>query len=127
MNDIANRSLLLASYGVMSVNMALELVAHPGAKDHNSSILGLLFYLVILAALYLRAPAALVKAAAVLSAWIGLFGAYVLLNYVILRGATWESGPGLIVRFYFVVVVPAFAIRYFIVNARSKAVSTNDV
>jgi|SRR5215469_14495231 len=129
MNDLANRTLLIASYCIMSTNMAIEVIAHPDAKDHNSSILGLAFCLLILAALLLRAPAVLVKAAAVLNAWIILIGGYLLINYLGLRGLTWETAPDLVVRFYFVVVVPAFAIRYFIINKHSVAatIKPNDV
>ena len=129
MRDLANRTLLIASYCVMSTNMAIEVIAHPNAKDHNSSILGLAFCLVILAALFSRAPGALVKAAAVLNAWIILVGGYLLINYLTLRASTWEAAPELLVRFYFVVVVPVFAIRYFIINKHTPAapIEANDV
>jgi hypothetical protein len=127
MNDLANRTLLVASYIVMSTNMAIELIAHPSAKDHASSILGLGFCLVILAALLLRRPFALVAAATVLNAWIVLFGAYLLIDYAALRGMSWESTPDLVIRFYFAVVVPAFAIRYFIINGQHERAARNDV
>jgi hypothetical protein len=127
MNDLANRTLLVASYLVMSTNMAVELIAHPSAKDHTHSILGLGFCLVVLSALLLRRPFALVAGATVLNAWIALFGAYLLLDYVARRGTSWESAPDLIVRFYFAVVVPAFAIRYFIINGQHERAARNDV
>jgi hypothetical protein len=127
MNDLANRTLLVASFLVMSTNMAIELAAHPDAKDHAASILGLGFCLVILAALLLRAPFILVKAATVLNAWIALFGAYLLIDYAAHRGISRESAPDLVTRFYFAVVVPAFAIRYFIINAQRERAARDDV
>ncbi len=127
MNDLANRTLLVASYLVMSTNMAIELIAHPSAKDHSSSILGLVFCLVILTALLVRRPFALVATATVLNAWIALFGAYLLIDYMGRRGMSWESAPDLFIRLYFAVVVPAFAIRYFIINAQHERASRHDV
>jgi hypothetical protein len=127
MNDLANRTLLIASYLVMSTNMAIELVAHPAAKDHVASSLGLGFCVIILAALLVRRPFALVSAATVLNAWIALFGAYLLIDYLARRGITWEGAPDLVVRFYFAVIVPAFAIRYFIINAQRERAARHDV
>ena len=127
MNDLANRTLLVASYLVMSTNMAIELIAHPRAKDRCASVLGLGFCLIILAALLLRRPFALVAAATVLNSWIALFGGYLLIDYVARRGLSWEAASDLVVRLYFAVVVPAFAIRFFFIDGRRERAARNDV
>ena len=85
MNDIANRTLLIASYCVMSTNMAIEVIAHPDAKDHSGSIIGLGFCLLILLALVRRISPRLAVAAAALAGLITVVGAYLIIRFVISR------------------------------------------
>ena len=51
METLSNRILLIASYCLMSINMTIEVVGHPDAKDHAGSITGLAFCVAILVAL----------------------------------------------------------------------------
>ncbi len=120
MRGIANRTLLVASYLVMSTNMAIEVIAHPEAKDHTGSILGLGFCLLILVALVRRFSPALAQIAAVLNALIAMGGAYLIGYYVYSRGVSLAAAPDILVRTYFVVVVPIFAIRYFVAATRAS-------
>ena len=48
---LENRSLLIASYCVISIQMLIEVIAHPDAKDHVGSMTGLFFLIVVLTAL----------------------------------------------------------------------------
>jgi len=53
MNNRVTRLCLIAAYCFMSWRMAVELISHPAAKDHASSILGLGFVLLVPIALFL--------------------------------------------------------------------------
>ena len=115
----SNRSLLIASYCVMSINMALEIVIHPAAQDHRASITGLAFWLFTLLVLIFRTTSAIVVGAAVLNAFIALVSAWLILYYLHSHGAGWGAAPDLITRTYFAVLVPAFAVRYFVSSAKA--------
>jgi hypothetical protein len=126
MNDIANRTLLIASYCVMSTNMAIEVIAHPDAKDHGGSIVGLGFCLLILIALIRRISPKLAVAAATLSGLIAVVGAYLIIRFVILQGVGSATAPDLIVKVYFSIVVPVFAARYIVLRDRAIRAASSD-
>jgi hypothetical protein len=114
-----NRSLLIVSYCILSINMLIEVIAHPDAKDHVNSIIGLLFLVVILVAFALNKPARLVVLATVLNVLIAIVSGYLILLYLYKHPVGWDVAKDLIARAYFVVLVPLFAVRYFIASARA--------
>ena len=120
MTELKNRSLIIASYCVICVQMLIEVIAHPNASDHVGSVTGLLFLLVVLAALILDKPARLVLLAAVLSVLMATFSAYLLLLYAFRNPSGWDGVKELFGRAYFVVLVPLFAAQCLIASARRR-------
>ncbi len=118
MNVTENRSLLIVSYSILSINMLIEVIAHPDAKDHVGSITGLLFLIVALVALVLNKPPRLIVLATVLNMLIALVGGYLILTYIHKNAVGWDAAKDLIVRTYFVILVPIFAVHYFVAQAR---------
>jgi len=110
----------------MSTNMAIEVIAHPDAKDHSGSIIGLGFCLLILIALIRRISPRLAVAAATLSGLIAVVGAYLIIRFVILRGVGSATAPDLIVKVYFSIVVPVFATRYIVLRERAIRAASSD-
>jgi hypothetical protein len=121
MNDRIARLCLIAAYCLMSWRMAVEVISHPEAKDHASSILGLGFCLLILIALLLLKPSVLVRVATALSGIIATLSLYIFGIYLLKHGAGWGEAKDLLVRALFTVVVPVFTVGYFIGNARANA------
>jgi len=113
MNRSAVRLCLIAALCVMSLNMATEVITHPEANDHASSILGLGFCLVILIALILLRPPVLVQVAGTLSALIAAASLYIFGSYLLKHGAAWGEAKDLLIRALFTVVVPVCAAGYF--------------
>ena len=118
MNFSDTRPLLVASYSVLSINMLIEVIAHPDAKDHVGSITGLLFLAVILVALVLNKPPGLIFLATVLNMLNSLVCGFLILTYIHKNAVGWDAAKDLIVRTYFMILVPIFAIRYFAAQAR---------
>lgn len=119
-----NWSLLIASYCVWSINMLIEVIVHPNASDHLGSIIGLLFLLVTLIALVINRPAGFLVFVTVLNIFIAIVGGYIIVLYLYRHGVSANSATELIVRAYFAVLVPIFAVRYFIATARTLNLST---
>lgn len=113
MANLANRSLLIASYCIISVNLAIELIAHPRATDHADSVVGLVLCLLVLVALIKPLSSTLIRVAAVLNALMVLVGIWILGTYTYLHGISWNVASDVVVRVYFAIVVPAFSFRYF--------------
>jgi uncharacterized membrane protein len=126
MVTLSNRILLVASYCLMSINMAIEVVVHPDARDHAGSITGLGFCVATLIALVWNMPAALNTAVAVLNVLIATIGAALIGRYLYAHAVTWAEVPELLVRVYLVVVVPIVAVCYFIVRAREVKAAGHD-
>jgi hypothetical protein len=118
MGTLSNRILLVASYCLMSINMAIEVVAHPDAKDHVGSITGLAFCVATLIALVWEMPARWNLAVTVLNVLMAMVGAYLIAYYLYSHGVGWAEAPELMVRVYLVVVVPIVAVCFFIARAR---------
>ena len=123
MNNRITRLCLIAAYCLMSWRMAVEVISHPEAKDHASSILGLGFCLLILIALLLLKPSVLVRVATALSGIIATLSLYIFGIYLLKHGAGWGEAKDLLVRALFTVVVPVFTVGYFIANARASRIS----
>ena len=102
--------------------MAVEVISHPEAKDHASSILGLGFVLVVLIALSLRKPQALVKVATAVSGLIAAGSLYIFSIYLLKHGAGRGEARDLLTRAFFTVVVPVFTVGYFIADARASRI-----
>lgn len=119
-----NWSLLIASYCVWSINMVIEVIAHPNASDHAASITGLLFLLVTLIALVINKPAGFLVFVTVLNIFIAIVGGYIILVYLYRHGANADGAKDLITRAYFAVLVPIFAVRYFVITARALNLSS---
>ena len=100
--------------------MAIEVASHPAAKDHTGSVMGLAFCVFILFALIFCTAPAIYIGAVLTNVIIGVVGVYLILRYLNSPGIAWSAAPETIARTYFVVVVPAFAVRYF-VNALRAA------
>jgi hypothetical protein len=120
METLSNRILLIASYCLMSINMTIEAVGHPDAKDHVASITGLVFCLATLVALLREMPAFFNTAVTVLNVLIAAVGTYLIGRYLYSHGVTLADAPELLVRIYLVVVVPVVAVYYFINRARAR-------
>ena len=120
MNTLSNRVLLIASYCLMSINMAIEVLNHPDAKDHVGSITGFGFCLVTLVALIWKVPTRWITGVTVLNVFIALVGVYLIATYIYSHGADWSEAPELLIRVYLVVVVPIVAVCYFITLARAQ-------
>ena len=123
MTTAKNWSLLIASYCVWSINMLIEVVAHPNASDHAASITGLLFLIVTLIALVINRPPGFLVLVTVLNLFIAVVGGYLIVLYLYRRGVNADSAKDLIVRAYFGVLVPIFAVRYFIATSRGLNLS----
>ncbi len=126
MATLSNRILLIASYCLMSINMAIEVAAHPGAKDHAGGITGLTFCVATLVALVWSMPARWNNAVTVLNVLIALVGGYLIASYLYSHGVGWADAPDLMVRVYLVVVVPIVAVYYFVARAREAKVGGHD-
>jgi len=107
--------------------MAVEVISHPDAKDHASSILGLGFCLLILIALILLRPSVLVRVATALSGMIAAASLYIFGFYLLKHGAGWGEAKELLIRALSTVVVPVITIGYFIANARASRISQSAV
>ena len=118
MGILRNRILLIASYCLTAITMAIEVVSHPDAKDHVASITGLGFCVVTLVALVWNGSARLNHAVTVLNVFIAVVGAYIIARYLVSYGVGWTDAPGLLLRLYFVVLVPVAVVWYFIARAR---------
>jgi uncharacterized membrane protein len=126
MRSLSNRILLVASYCLMSINMAIEVTVHPDAKDHVGSITGLAFCIATLIALVWDLPARWNHAVTVLNVLIAIVGAYLIALYLYSHGVTWAEAPDLMVRIYLTVVVPAVAVCYFVFRARGANAGGHD-
>jgi hypothetical protein len=122
MGILRSRILLIASYCVMAITMAIEVVSHPQAKDHVASITGLGFCVVTLVALVWNRSARLNHAVAALNVFIAMVGAYIIARYLFSYGLRWTDARGLLSRLYFVVLVPVAVVWYFIACARGANV-----
>jgi hypothetical protein len=121
METLSNRILLIASYCLMSINMTIEVVGHPDAKDHVGSITGVAFCVVTLVALLREMPAFWNTAVTVLNVLIAAVGTYLIGRYLYSHGVGLAEAPELLVRVYLVVVVPIVAVYYFIDRARARS------
>jgi hypothetical protein len=120
MAHLAIRLILIAMYCLMSLDMAIEVVSHPEARDHAASILGLGFCLLILVALVRLKPPVLVRIAAALNGMIAAASVYILASYLLRHGVTWIEAKDLLTRAFLTIVVPVLAIAYFIGNSRAS-------
>jgi hypothetical protein len=120
METLSNRILLIASYCLMSINMTVEVVVHPDAKDHVASVTGLAFCVVTLVALLRDMPEFWNIGVTVLNMLIAAVGIYLIAHYVLSHGVALAEAPELLVRVYLIVAVPIVAVCYFIVHIRSR-------